>query len=208
MTSIGIVCGYDLHADLDSYVNAVAGRLEQESLDTVILAGGYTSPGQYHSEAWVMAAALRARMPSLDLMLEERSLTTLDNLIFADELARNRFGKISDFVIYCDIAHRTKVRLLAKMLLGAPAAIRALPREVPLRVRLFEPFSIVIEALGAKFGGVQRLVRRTAVRLKGLTSEHRHTVLRAALSASFPLRRSGRSGTKPAPPAAPVLPPS
>lgn len=182
MGSIGIVCGYDLHADLDGYVSSVAHRLKREGLDALIVSGGRTSPVSHHSEAWVMASALRLQFPSLPIILEERAMTTLDNLTFSSEVALARFGTIDRFVIFCDVAHQWKVRVLARMVLTVRSSIRALPRTVPLRIRLFEPVSLICEALGALSPALQKVVRAGAVLMKGLSAEQRRSVLQAALS--------------------------
>src|SRR5260370_31066853 len=83
MRSVGIVCGYDLNDDLPRYVRSVAPLIAREKLDFVILSGGRTSPRSSHSEAWVMAGHLRDILPAPTLLLEENSMTTLENLIFA-----------------------------------------------------------------------------------------------------------------------------
>jgi hypothetical protein len=207
MGAIGIVCGYDLHADLERYVSSVAGRLEHESLDGLIVSGGRTSPVSHHSEAWVMASSLRKSFPELPIVLEERAMTTLDNLTFSREVAWERF-EADRFVIFCDVAHQSKVKVLARMLLQTETSVRALPRSVPLRVRMFEPFSLVFEVLGALSPAIQRLVRAGAVMLKGLSSEQRRSVLRAAASSVEILHLPTRRFDTAAAPAQDLLPPT
>src|SRR5258708_31196321 len=131
MTLIGIVCGYDLNEDLPAYVNGVAGALAGEQCDVVIVSGGPTSPVTPHSEAWRIAEGVQARMPDLEILLEERALTTLDNLVFARAIARHTFEPIDGFVVFCDSAHARKVRLLSPMILGPTVTLHARPRNVP-----------------------------------------------------------------------------
>jgi hypothetical protein len=180
MTLIGIVCGYDLNDDLPVYVDGVARELARAHCDVVIISGGSTSPVTSHSEAWRIAEGVQARMPDLEIVLEERALTTLDNLVFAKAIACHTFGVIDGFVVFCDSVHARKVRLLSRMILGPRATVHGLHHNVPLRIRLLEPFSIVLEALGALSPSLRHLVRAGAVLAKGLSQEQRRSVLRAA----------------------------
>jgi hypothetical protein len=206
---IGIVCGYDLNGDLAAYCDGVARELTAQDCDHVIFSGGRTSPITWHSEAWTIAQAVRARIPQLRFSLEERSLTTLDNLVFSRALARQEATPADRYAVFCDLAHAAKVRILARLILGANVTVRALPRQVSLRIRLFEPLSIVAETIGAFIPGMQRLVRVGAVRLKRLTAEQRRSVLREAASSGAPPhpqpRTSGRAA-RPAPRAHPPTP--
>jgi hypothetical protein len=203
MTSIGIVCGYDLNGDLPVYVDGVARALAGEHCDVVIVSGGPTSPLTAHSEAWRIAEGIQAMMPDLEIVLEERALTTLDNLVFAKGIACHTFDAIDRYVVFCDSAHAFKVRLLSRMILGPKATVLALHRNVPLSVRLIEPFSIVLEALGALSPNLRHLVRAGAVWTKGLSEERRRSVLRAAASTvslpSHPERRARELGARAAP---------
>ena len=198
---IGIVCGYDLNGDLPAYCDGVARELTEEHCDHVIFSGGRTSSITWHSEAWTIAQAVRARLPQLHFSLEERSLTTLDNLVFSHQLARDDAASGDRYAVFCDRAHAAKVRILSRLILGPHVIVRALPRQVSLRVRLFEPLSIVAETIGALVPGVQRLVRIGAVRLKGLTAEQRRSVLREAASSAAPPHPPPRTSGRAAPPA-------
>ena len=189
MTRIGIVCGYDLNEDLADYVEGVAAELNAEHCDTVIFSGGQTSPETWHSEAWTIAEGIRARVPHLEVILEECAMTTLDNLLFAHAIARQHFASVEGYVVFCDAAHELKVRLLSRLILGRETIICALQRKVPVHIRLFEPLSLAFELLAAVSPNLRHMLRTLAVFMKGLSEEQRKTVLQAAASAaSVPYR--------------------
>lgn len=196
MTRVGLVCGYDLNGDLAAYVEGVARELSRAHCDVVIFSGGQTSPVTWHSEAWTIADGVRRVLPALEIVLEERAMTTLDNLVFARQIAHSSFaGQSLEYVVFCDSAHVRKVRILSRMILGRAVAVIALQRDVSLRIRLFEPVSTVLEMIGMLSPRLQRAVRSGAVLLKGLDAEQRRSVLRAAASAAgLPHRRRHTSG--------------
>lgn len=208
MTRVGVVCGYDLNNDLPAYVEGVARELSRVHCDVVIFSGGQTSPVTWHSEAWTIADGVHALLPELEIILEERAMTTLDNLLFAHAIAERSYpGVALDYAVFCDSAHARKVGILARKILGERAIVVALPREVPLRVRMFEPISTFFEVLGVRSPRMRRFVRRGAVLLKGLTAEQRRSVLRAAASAvGLPHRRRRTSGKASRPASHPLAP--
>jgi uncharacterized SAM-binding protein YcdF (DUF218 family) len=171
MRSVGIVCGYDLNGDLPDYVTSVAPLIARENLDLVILSGGHTSPQSNQSEAWVMAELLRGILPGPELLLEEHSMTTLENLVFARALAERHAGVVKRFVVFCDRVHRRKVATLARMILGARTVVQSVDHEVTMRVRLFEPFSHLIETLAAGVPPLRKYLRAAAIRIKGVNAK-------------------------------------
>lgn len=171
MRSVGIVCGYDLNDDLPDYVKSVAPLIARENLDLVILSGGHTSPRSNHSEAWTMAEQLRGILPQPELILEEHSMTTLENLVFARALAERHVGIVERFVVFCDRVHRRKVATLARMILGARTIVQSVDHEVTMRVRLFEPFSHLIETLAAGVPPLRKYLRAAAIRIKGVSGK-------------------------------------
>ena len=171
MHSVGIVCGYDLNDDLPDYVKSVAPLIASENLDLVILSGGHTSPRSNHSEAWVMAEHLRVILPQPGLVLEEHSMTTLENLVFARALAERHAGVVERFVVFCDRVHRRKVATLARMILGARTIVQSVDHEVTMRVRLFEPVSHLIETLAAGVPPLRKYLRAAAIRIKGVSGK-------------------------------------
>ena len=208
MTRVGVVCGYDLNGDLPAYVAGVARELARVHCDVVIFSGGQTSPVTWHSEAWTIADGVHALLPDLEIILEERAMTTLDNLVFAHAIAQHGFpGVTLDYFVFCDSAHARKVRILSRMILGLRTTVIELPRDVSLRVRMFEPLSTLFEMWGAHSPRMRRFVRAGAVLLKGLTAEQRRSVLRAAASAvGLPHRRRRTSGRASRPASHPLAP--
>jgi len=168
MRSVGIVCGYDLNDDLPGYVSSIAPLIGGEDLDLVILSGGRTSPHLEHSEAAVMAEHLRYLLPAQELVLEEHAMTTLENLLFARDLAERHGSAVTRFVVFCDRVHRRKVAALAKVILGASVTVHCVDRNVPMRERIFEPASHLIEAVVARMPRLRKYLRAAAMRIKGV----------------------------------------
>ena len=173
MKSIGIVCGYDRFEDLHEYVERVAELIAVTPVDAVVLTGGFTSPDSWHSEAWLMASVLARVMPRQRVLIEEQAMTTLDNLVFARKLAHQIFGRIGDWKVYCDGAHRLKVSVLSRIILGKHAHVFSVDRDVEWHVRAIEPFSVVFESICAHVPGLQRALSAFAARMKGVRSSRR-----------------------------------
>ncbi len=175
--SIGIVCGYDRLDDLHLYVEHVAELIHADPADAVILTGGYTSPSSWHSEAWLMAEVLARVLPRQPLLIEEQAMTTLDNLVFAKDLAHRLFGRIQAWKVYCDAAHRLKVGVLARIILGKHAQVFAVNRDVELHIRIVEPFSMIFESICAHVPGLRRTLSAFSARMKGVSGSSRRSAL-------------------------------
>lgn len=169
MARIGIVCGYDRYADLDQYTQRVADELAREPFDAIIVTGGFTDPLSRHSEAQLMSAVVSRHMPHALVVLEERAMTTLDNLVFGKAIAEGLFERIDRFVVFCDGAHRFKVSILTRLVIGVHGTVRAVHRAVPLMIHLLEPASIVIEAVAAIVPPLRKYVSAGAAWMKGVT---------------------------------------
>src|SRR5881394_3926393 len=124
---VAIVCGYDRFSDLHLYAEQVASEIEAARIDRIIVTGGFTSRDSYHSEAWVMARVLAVKLPHAVVLLEEWAMTTVDNLVYSRALALRTFGAAS-FLVFCGRAHRLKAAVLSRIILGANATVRAIPR--------------------------------------------------------------------------------
>jgi DUF218 domain-containing protein len=170
MTTIAIVCGYDLHSDLQEYVRSVVPVILAEHCDAIIFSGGYTSPVHDHSEAEAMTRAFASHVPDALVILEERAMTTLDNIVYGNQIAKQLFP-VRRYIVICDRVHAVKVTLLSAILMRVGFTVRAVPRKVPRKVLLFEPVSIVAEAVAAVIPFLRTPLRRAAMRLKGLRIE-------------------------------------
>jgi hypothetical protein len=116
-------------------------------------------------------------LPRQRVLIEEQAMTTLDNLVFAKSLAHRIFGRIPTWKVYCDAAHRLKVGVLSRIILGKHAEVFAVDREVELHIRLVEPFSVVLESICAHVPGFQRLLSAFAARMKGVSGSSRRSIL-------------------------------
>ncbi len=172
MTTVAIVCGYDLHSDLQDYVRNVVPVIEAEHCEAIIVSGGYTSPAHDHSEAQAMTRAIAEHLPKALVVLEERAMTSLDNIVYGNDIARALFAATQCIVI-CDRIHAPKVVLLCAILLRIRFHVRAVRRKVPLKVALFEPFSTVAEVIAAIIPPLRSPLRRAAMRLKGIAQSSR-----------------------------------
>jgi len=176
--SVGVVCGYDRFEDLHEYVERVTELITASPVDVVIFTGGFTSPDSWHSEAWLMAATFSRLVPKIRVLIEEQAMTTLDNLVFARKLGHQILGRIGEWKVYCDGAHRVKVSVLSRIILGKHAKVFAVDRDVEWHIRLIEPFSVVFESICAHVPGLQRLLSVFAARMKGVTGASRRSVMR------------------------------
>jgi hypothetical protein len=102
-------------------------------------------------------------------------MNTLDNVVYARDLINLTFYEARDFVICCDVAHVLKAWILARLLLPGRIRMLAVPRAVPLFIWLREPFSIVVETLGALVPRVRPWLSRAAARMKGVTAKQRRS---------------------------------
>jgi DUF218 domain len=179
VTTIAIVCGYDLHSDLRDYVRRVAEVLDAEHCDALILSGGRTSPVIDDSEAQAMTRALAEHLTDHVVVLEERAMTTLENIVYARELAEKLFT-VTRYVVTCDRVHALKVNALCALLLRRRFRVRSVPRKVPLKVTLFEPISFIAEVAAAIVPVLRFPLRYVAMRFKGLDARSRRSTRQEA----------------------------
>ena len=168
MTTIGIVCGYDDLATLRGYMNLLAPEIDAAKPTVVILSGAVTSPAATSSEAAVMAELLRDLLPGQLSMTEEAAMTTLENLVNGKALAQRTFGRVERWVVFCDVTHRAKVSVLARLVLGPRARVISVPRRARLFKRIVEPLLLVLEAFVATTPALQPLLRSAAMRWRGV----------------------------------------
>jgi len=175
MARIGIVCGYDRFTDLDEYSSKVADQLAREPFDAIIVTGGFTDPSSHLSEAQMMSDVVSRHLPHALVVLEERAMTTLDNLVFGKAMAEKLFARVDRFVVFCDRAHRVKVSILSRIIFGVRTTVRTVHRAVPVLTHLLEPGSIVIESIAALAPPLRKYVSAAAARIKGVSAIPRHS---------------------------------
>lgn len=125
-----IVLCYGLYQNQKNYKNYLDNVLKiiaLESPDRIIICGGYTSKSHPDiSEAQSVSDYLLTRNPQIKdrLVLENQSITTLQNIKFAsDELAK--LGSKTDSVIFvCDSIRLTKVYYIGVLLVGKALGIQ------------------------------------------------------------------------------------
>lgn len=204
MTTVAIVCGYDLDSDLREYVERVTRKIDGERFDAVVLSGGRTHPRFTESEAAAMAEHLSAHH---FVLLDHEAMTTLDNIVFGRVLAERTFPRVERWVVCCDVAHAVKVWLLARIVLRGPVALRVVKRKVPLHIWVREPLSILIEVTGALIPRLRPVIRGLAARMKGVSAMQRRSARPATALAVLPPdpppRTSGRGDQSALPARAP-----
>jgi hypothetical protein len=163
-----IVCGYDLDTDLRSYVADVIRATRTEDPELLILTGGRTSPLSNDSEAAAMSRAFAELQPEREVLLEEESLNSLENLLHAKKLVEANHSAIERYVVVGDTAHRRKLSILARLVIGRNASVIAVPRPTAFITHIFEPISTLLEAIAAMVPATRRIVRTGAMLFKAM----------------------------------------
>lgn len=176
MTTVAIVCGYELDSDLGAYVERVAQRLLGQHIDAVVLSGGRTSPLIDSSEAHEMNRHLAALMPHGKVLLDHEAMTTLDNIVHAKAIAERAFERVEQWLICCDEAHAAKAWTLARIVLPRQIRMLTVHRPVSLFIWLREPLSILIETFGALVPQVRPILSSLAAKMKGVTDKQRNSL--------------------------------
>jgi len=161
-----IVCGYDLDTDLRAYVADVIRATATEEPELLILTGGRTSPLSNDSEAAVMGRAFAELQPERAVLLDEESANSLENLLHAKRIAEEHHGAIERYVVVGDTAHRRKLSILARLVIGANASVIAVPRPTALITYILEPISTLLEAIAAMVPATRRIARSGALLFK------------------------------------------
>jgi len=115
------VLGYGCQIDaLKGYLDKIARFIKDNKIRLVILHGAPTckrsKPGI--SEAKLMSDYLASKGVSADMILDENSRTTKENILAAKELFQNNKINPKNALFFCDACHNTKVRLISYLILG------------------------------------------------------------------------------------------
>jgi len=152
--NLGIVCGYgvSLENDLERYADSISEFLDSKKIDSLILCGGYTVEQSDYSEAGLMQQLLQERGVKQQLFLEEKSVTSLHNLLFAREIIENYNEPIQSVYILCDSARKFKIYCLSKIIFS-DFVVKIIPfgRKEFILIYLIQLPSTLIQSLGAIF---------------------------------------------------------
>lgn len=115
---VGIVCGYGSHLDnqLKRYVNYVMKYALKNEINYLIFSGGYTFKDSTTSEAMLMSSLIDQPTQTINIVLEERALTTLHNLFYAKEIIESLKLNQYELYIFCDQVRFFKVCVLSKLI--------------------------------------------------------------------------------------------
>jgi hypothetical protein len=159
---VGIVCGYGNIVDdnLTDYLDFVISHIKEEKIDQLILSGGCSFTKSHISEAQLMKQLITNKISDIDLFLEEKSLTTLHNLLYTKLILDNfEYNQIQVVYIYCDQVRYLKIICLAKIIFQSyPVKIVKSQRKENLFIYLAQIHSLFIQCLGAIFPSIEKQI--------------------------------------------------
>lgn len=115
LMNIGVVLLYGLFDsgknDYKSYLDFVAKEIIDKKLNKIIMCGGYTDPkNPNESEASSVVKYLKTIIPDFtDYILEDRSISTNQNLEFAAKYIVDIGDGVNNITVYCDSTRLAKV---------------------------------------------------------------------------------------------------
>jgi len=160
LPNIGIVCGYGIVPDkrLRSYCETVAGSVIAQKIETLILTGGHTIEDAPETEARVVWEIMRPQLPNCSFVFEERSLSTLHNLLYAKNILDKYNVSMNLLYVFCDSVRYMKVVCLSKIIFtGYAVRVVKCERKEPLFMYVLQiPFTL-LQCVGAVFPPVEKL---------------------------------------------------
>ncbi|MEK7460435.1 MAG: ElyC/SanA/YdcF family protein [Patescibacteria group bacterium] len=117
-----VVLGYGCHLTkpMRVYLDNVAHFVGARNVAAIVTTGGYTNkktaPGI--SEAMMMADYLKRNGVTTIILQEKEAQTTAENLKNVDRMLAYHHLRGRPIVIFCDEAHKLKVKLLSYFILG------------------------------------------------------------------------------------------
>lgn len=150
---VGIICGYGSKLDEGTrqYVESVMKYVLSNKIQTLILSGGFTSRESNTSEARLMLSLMEQQSQDVELLLEEKSLTTLHNLLYAKEIIERL--KLSEYevCIFCDQVRYLKIYILSKVIFKNSQNIQVIKisRKEYFTAYILQIISIIYQLLGA-----------------------------------------------------------
>ncbi len=158
---IGIVCGYGIVADerLVAYVRRVVEYACAQKIDTLILCGGHTIHGAEQTDARTLRDVMGEDAARFCILLEEDSISTLHNLLYARQLIEVRKLPVESLSIFCDTLRFMKVSCLSKILFRAyPTLVVSFHRKEPFFMYALQiPFTL-LQCAGALCPPLARLL--------------------------------------------------
>ena len=155
----GIVCGYGniLDDNFTGYMNSVTSFVREHEIETLILTGGCTFTHSTLSEAKLMSEWFHKQNLKLDLILEERAITTLHNLLYSRHIIQQLNLEIDNLYIFCDRARFCKLSLLARAIFKTlKFEVVKIGRQEPFFVYWLQIPSTICQLLGIFFPTVER----------------------------------------------------
>lgn len=152
--NLGIVCGYgvSLENDLERYADSISEFLDAGEVDSLILCGGYTVEQLDYSEAGLMQRLLQERGVKQQLFLEQKSVTSLHNLLFARKIIEGCNEPIQSVYIFCDSARKFKIYCLSKIIFSDfVVTVVSFRRKEFILIYLIQLPSTLIQSLGVIF---------------------------------------------------------
>jgi len=114
MRNISIILGYGVfvepNPEYQSYLNQVKNFILERDVDTIIITGGFTNPVIPHlSEASSISKYLFPQSDKLNIILEEKSLTTYQNLLFSRDIISANIKTLDSILVIADSIRVPKV---------------------------------------------------------------------------------------------------
>jgi hypothetical protein len=156
---VGLICGYGSHLDdqLKRYVNYVMEYALKNGINNLIFSGGYTFKDSTTSEAMLMSSLIEQPTPTINIVLEERALTTLHNLLYAKEVIESLKFDQYELYIFCDQVRFFKVYILSKLIFKEiKINIIKFRRQETVLAYIMQIPSILYQSLGAVSPGWEK----------------------------------------------------
>ena len=156
---VGIVCGYGSHLDnqLKRYVNSVMEYALKNEINHLIFSGGYTFKDSTTSEAMLMSSLIDQPTQTINIVLEERALTTLHNLLYAQEIIESLNFNQYELYIFCDQVRFIKIYVLSKLIFNkSKVNLIKFRRQEAFLAYIMQIPSILYQSLGAVSPGWEK----------------------------------------------------
>ncbi|MEK7527560.1 MAG: ElyC/SanA/YdcF family protein [Patescibacteria group bacterium] len=148
MKNVGIILGYGVfippNPEYQSYLDQAKNLILEKGFDTTIITGSFTNPKYPHlSEASSIFDYFLSQSNKLNIILEDQSLTTYQNLLFSKDIISTRLKTLDSVFIIADSIRVPKV-FFHSLEIFSPLFLKAMTTEDRLRLlatesRLHDP---------------------------------------------------------------------